>query len=410
MKKQLFAPGRMELAGNHTDHQNGRVLAGALDCGIYAQFEANETNLIRIRSTGFKPIEVRIDRSGVRTTEFGTSGALVRGMVCGFRDLGLNVGGFDAVMKSNLPVGGGLSSSAAFSVLVGRILNELFNDSQAQPIVIARTAQEAENKYFGKPCGLQAQLTIALGKTVYIDFKTGEIEPVKADFASMGLTMCLTETGGSHAGLDTSYARIPGDMVYIANLFDKGVLGDVDPEEFRSKGWDPSSRPVRRAMHFFDENERVPKMRDALKKKSRSAMRSRICCSNTDLPHRRIPVMMSISGVVSHSSSIRRGMVFSVISLQLSCCSKIIFFSRSFIALFLHLIGYKGRHSPHNFQPISVKLFIPNERFRANLFIRNERFSTSAEAGRPHLSGQKYEEYPDNRVNVTRFYIEFSLI
>ena len=210
-------------------------------------------------------MEVRINQSGVHTEDFGTSRALVRGMVCGFRELGLSVGGFDAVMKSNLPTGGGLSSSAAFSVLIGRILNDLFNNGQVQPIVIARTAQEAENKYFGKPCGLQAQLTIALGKTVYIDFKTGEIEPVKADFASMGLTMCMTETGGSHAGLDTSYARIPADMIYIANLFDKGVLGDVDPAEFRGKGWDPTSRPVRRAMHFFDENERVPKMRDALK-------------------------------------------------------------------------------------------------------------------------------------------------
>lgn len=265
MKKQFFAPGRMELAGNHTDHQNGRVLAGALDSGIFAQFEVNGTNIIRIHSSGFDPFEVRLNQGGVRTEDFGTSKALVRGMVYGFQELGLSVGGFDAIMKSNLPTGGGLSSSAAFSVLIGRILNSLFNDSKIQPVVIARTAQEAENKYFGKPCGLQAQLTIALGKTVYIDFKTGEIEPVKADFASMGLTMCLTETGGSHAGLDTSYARIPADMVYIANLFDKGVLGDVDPEEFRSKGWDSTSRPVRRAMHFFDENERVPKMRDALK-------------------------------------------------------------------------------------------------------------------------------------------------
>ena len=109
-----------------------------------------------------------------------------------------------------------------------------------------------------------SQLVCALGHTLYVDFKTGEITPIKADFSSMGLTLCLTDTGGSHAGLDTSYARIPGDMVYIANLFDKGVLADVDPAEFRGKGWDPSDRPVRRAMHFFDENDRVPRMRDAL--------------------------------------------------------------------------------------------------------------------------------------------------
>ena len=150
-------------------------------------------------------------------------------------------------------------------MLIGNILNSFFNDGKLEPIVIARAAQQAENKYFGKPCGLMDQLTCAMGHTIYVDFKTNEIEPIQADFGPMGLTMCLTDTGGSHAGLDTSYARIPSDMIYIANLFDKGVLGDVDPEEFRSKGWDPANRPVRRAMHFFDENERVPQMRDALK-------------------------------------------------------------------------------------------------------------------------------------------------
>ena len=265
-KKQIFVPGRMELAGNHTDHQNGRVIAGALESGIFAQYEPNESKLIRIRSSQFKPLEVRIDQLSVRTGEFGDSRALVRGMVSGFVDLGLNVGGFDAVTKSTLPIGSGLSSSAAFSVLIGRILNELFNGGNVPPIVIARTAQQAENVFFDKPCGLQAQLAIALGKTVYMDFKTGEIESLKADFSTMGLTMCLTETGGSHAGLDTSYARIPADMKYIANLFDKGVLADVDPAEFRAKGWDSSGRLVGRAMHFFDENERVPRMRDALKR------------------------------------------------------------------------------------------------------------------------------------------------
>ena len=175
-------------------------------------------------------------------------------------------GGFNAEIRTTLPAGSGLSSSAAYTVLIGKILSELFNDGKVDPVVIARAAQQSENKYFGKPCGLMDQLTCSLGHTVYVDFHTNEIEPVQADFHSMGLTLCLTDTGGSHAGLDTSYARIPADMVYIANLFDKGVLGDVDPEEFRRKGWDPANRPVRRAMHFFNENERVPLMRDALKR------------------------------------------------------------------------------------------------------------------------------------------------
>ena len=192
-------------------------------------------------------------------------------MLATFHELGLEIGGFDADIRSTLPTGAGLSSSAAFEVLIGRILSVLFNDGKVDPVVIARAAQEAENRFFGKPCGLMSQLTCALGKTVYIDFKTNTVEPVEADFEAMGLTLCLTDTGGSHAGLDTSYARIPSDMVYIANLFDKGVLADVDPAAFRAKGWDPSNRPVRRAMHFFDENERVPQMRDALKNRDGKA-------------------------------------------------------------------------------------------------------------------------------------------
>ena len=264
MKQFLFIPGRTELAGNHTDHQNGRVLAAAIDRGLSARFEANDDRLVRIRPEGMEEFELRVDQLSPRTTEFGSSAALVRGMLATFAALGLRIGGFDADISSSLPVGAGLSTSAAFSVLIGRILSVLYNDGKVEPIVIARAAQEAENRFFGKPCGLMSQLTCALGQTLYLDFKTREIQPIHADFEGMGLTLCLTDTGGSHAGLDSSYARIPADMVYIANLFDKGVLGDVDPAEFRAKGWDPANRPVRRAMHFFDENERVPLMRDAL--------------------------------------------------------------------------------------------------------------------------------------------------
>ena len=265
MKKEFFVSGRTELAGNHTDHQNGRILAGALELGIRAKAAANGQNVVRVHSEGYGDLEIKLNQLTVRTREFGTPQALLRGMLAGFQELGLKIGGFDAAVTSDLPVGAGLSSSAAFSVLIGRILNTLFNEGKIEAVVIARLAQKAENEFFGKPCGLMSQLVCALGQTIYVDFATREIEPVHADFAAMGLTLCLTETGGSHAGLDTSYARIPADMVYVANLFDKGVLGDVDPEAFRSKGWDPANRPVRRAMHFFGENERVPQMRDALK-------------------------------------------------------------------------------------------------------------------------------------------------
>lgn len=266
MKKQFFVPGRTELAGNHTDHQNGKALASAVDLGIYATAEAGGED-VRIYSEGFGRFEVLTRQLRPRTAEFGKPQALVRGVMAAFAELGLNIGPFEARIRSTLPSGSGLSSSAAFSVLIGRILSELFNDGSVDAVVIARAAQRAENEFFGKPCGLMSQLTCALGSTLYVDFKTGRIEHTDADFASMGLTLCLTNTGGSHAGLDTSYARIPADMVYVANLFDKGKLGDVDPKDFRAKGWDPSSRHVRRAMHFFDENERVQKMYEALKRR-----------------------------------------------------------------------------------------------------------------------------------------------
>lgn len=265
MKRTVFAPGRTELAGNHTDHQKGRILASAVDLGLYAETEANGTDLINISSGGYEPFEVNLKKLAVNPSEFGSSKSLVRGVAAGFKDLGLKTGGFDAVIRSTLPAGSGLSSSAAFSVLIGNIFSELFNDSSVDRVVIARIAQSAENAFFGKPCGLMDQLACSVGHTVYVDFSTNEIESINADFSAMGLTLSLTDTGGSHAGLDTSYARIPADMKYIANLFDKAVLADVDPAEFAAKGWSKEDRPVRRAMHFFGENERVPKMRDALK-------------------------------------------------------------------------------------------------------------------------------------------------
>lgn len=264
MGDRFFTPGRTELAGNHTDHQQGRVLAAAVDLGIYAECAPNAENVIRIRSAGFPDVEVNLNNLDVHPEDFGSPRGLVRGVAAAFFDLCVSIGGFDAAVTSTLHSGSGLSSSAAFAVLIGKILNAYYNGGGLEPVVIARAAQQAENLHFGKPCGLMDQLACSLGGCVYVDFRTGEILPVKADFGAMGLTLCLTDTGGSHAGLDTSYARIPADMRYIAGLFDRGVLGEVDPALFRARKWDVADRPVRRAKHFFDENERVPLMRDAL--------------------------------------------------------------------------------------------------------------------------------------------------
>ena len=260
----FFAPGRTELAGNHTDHQNGRVLASAVGLGLMAEVEKNSSKKAIVESNGYKKFEISLNNLSPRAEEYGSSSALIRGMIASFKDLGLKIGGFTASISSTLPAGSGLSSSAAFSVLIGKILNGLYNDGSVDPVVIARCAQRSENEFFGKPCGLMDQMASSVGKCVYIDFKTNEITPIVADFESLGLTLCLTDTGGSHAGLSSSYARIPADMKYIASLFDASVLGDVNPKDFYAKGWSKEDRPVRRAMHFFGENERVPKMRDAL--------------------------------------------------------------------------------------------------------------------------------------------------
>ena len=264
MKTTVFTPGRTELAGNHTDHQKGRILAAGVALGLTAECEKNSSGVLTIHSQGYEPFKVRLKDLSPMPEEFGSSRALARGMLAAYKELGLEIGGFDAEISSTLPIGSGLSSSAAYSVLIGKILSRLYNDDKVDPVVIARAAQQAENRFFGKPCGLMDQLACSLGHCVYVDFSTDEIVPITADFGQMGLTLCLTDTGGSHAGLDTSYARIPSDMVYIANMFDKGVLGDVEPKDFWAKGWSKEDRPVRRAMHFFGENERVPKMRDAL--------------------------------------------------------------------------------------------------------------------------------------------------
>ena len=172
MKKTIFAPGRTELAGNHTDHQKGRILAAGVDLGLTAAYEENECGVVNIHSVGFEPFEVRLSQLTPMPVEFGTSKSLVRGMLSTFKDWGLSIGGFDAEITSTLPAGSGLSSSAAFSVLIGKILSELFNDGKVDPVVIARAAQESENSFFGKPCGLMDQLACSLGHCVYVDFNT----------------------------------------------------------------------------------------------------------------------------------------------------------------------------------------------------------------------------------------------
>lgn len=262
MKQRFFAPGRTELAGNHTDHQNGRVLAAAVDVGITAEVVRNTGRVIRIVSDGFAPFSVALDDLAPREAEFGTPQALVRGVVSAMRAAGGAVCGFDARVSTALKPGGGLSSSAAFEILIGRILNALCNGGVFDAHALATFGQRAENDYFGKPSGLMDQLACATDGAVYIDFQTGAVQRLNVDFAALGLTLCLTDTGGSHAGLTAAYAEIPADMRSVAAQFGAARLADVPPDVFFAH-----RRPGRafdRAAHFFAENERVPQMRDAL--------------------------------------------------------------------------------------------------------------------------------------------------
>lgn len=267
--QRFFAPGRTELAGNHTDHQLGRVLAASVDVGITARTARRRDRRVCIHSKGFRPFTVALDDLAVDPRAYGKPWALIRGMAAAILDAGGAVGGFEAWASSALKPGGGLSSSAAFEILVGRIFNALYNGGAFSPEQLARFGQQAENRHFGKPSGLMDQLACALDGAVYIDFAAGEIAPVAAPFAGMGLTLSLTDTGGSHAGLTAAYAALPADMCSVARRFGAETLSQVDPADFyahRQPGLADD-----RAAHFFEENARVPQMRDALVRRDAAA-------------------------------------------------------------------------------------------------------------------------------------------
>lgn len=267
---KIFVPGRTEIIGNHTDHQLGRVIASAVQPGMTAHCEKASDGVAKVRSDGRRPMYVDLSALEPVKKEEGTTLALIRGMACALKKRGYTVGGFTAEVRSELRSGGGLSSSAAFCVLIGRILSELYNGGGIDPVTLARCAQEAENIHFGKPSGLMDQLACAIGKAVYIDFATDEIAPLDCDFGAMGLTLCLTDTGGSHAGLTADYAAIREDMNAVAAAYGKDVLRYVNYDEFKHEGFE-DARAALRAQHFFEENERVPLMRDAMQKGDRDA-------------------------------------------------------------------------------------------------------------------------------------------
>jgi galactokinase len=268
----LSVPGRSELSGNHTDHNHGRVIAASIDLDIIAVVRPREDSTVRLQSEGFRPNTVDLARfTAPDESQMFTSNALIAGMAACFRDAGLQTGGFDAYTTSDVFKGSGLSSSAAFEVMMGAIFSHLYNDGKVDRVEIAKMAQITENRFFGKPCGLMDQVACAHGGIVAIDFADPAapvITPMSFDLTAAGYALCIINTGGSHADLNDDYASVPAEMKAVAAAMGVPVLREADEEAFiaaipalREQVGD---RAILRALHFFAENRRVETQTRAL--------------------------------------------------------------------------------------------------------------------------------------------------
>lgn len=259
--------GRVEVCGNHTDHNGGKVVSCAISLDTLAFFLPTDNGIIHVKSEGYNDIIVDINKD--ESEEIGTSAALVRGVVVGLKERGYNVGGFNACFTSNVIGGAGISSSASFEVLIAEILNFLYNEDKISQETKAVVAQYAENKYFGKPCGLLDQTAISFGGLKILDFADkNHINVTEINNSLSDYTLILINTGGSHANLTDEYASIPAEMKQVAGLFGKDRLIEISEDEFYNHL--PhiidkvSDRAINRAIHFYSENNRVDKLAKAL--------------------------------------------------------------------------------------------------------------------------------------------------
>ena len=269
--RYFSAPGRTEIGGNHTDHQRGRVLAAAVNLDTRAAVRVNGTDTIRILSKGYPLCEVNLSELTPVEAEINSTPALIRGVAARFAQMGCAVKGFDAYCESTVLPGSGLSSSAAYEVLIGTIINGLFFDAKVSQPEIAQIGQYAENVFFGKPCGLMDQMASAVGNLVTIDFFDKEnpiIKPLNFDFAACGHALCIIDSGADHADLTDEYAAVPGEIKAVAAQFGKEVLTQIDVNDFYAAipalRKTCGDRAVMRAIHFYQENDRVPQQVAAL--------------------------------------------------------------------------------------------------------------------------------------------------
>lgn len=265
------ASGRTEVGGNHTDHNFGKVLAAGVSLDVIAVVKKTDDRIIEVKSEGFPKDVVDLSDLSVHENEKEDSSALIRGVAAGFKNKNYGIGGFKAYTTSNVLKGSGLSSSAAFEVLIGTILNYLYNDLKASNVEIAQIAQYAENVYFGKPSGLMDQMASSVGSFITIDFKDPKkpvIEKIDFDFSKCGHSLCIVDTKGSHEDLTDEYASIPEEMKSVAGYFGKDVLREItlydvleNITDLRKKFGD---RAVLRSLHFLNENETVEREANAL--------------------------------------------------------------------------------------------------------------------------------------------------
>ena len=258
------APGRTEIGGNHTDHQHGRVLAGSVNIDMIAAAAPNDKNQLRVQSEGYDLCVIDLNDLEARKEEENTTAALLRGECAAFTQRGAKLAGLDVYVSSNVPKGSGVSSSAAFEVLIGVILNDCFMTEKVSPIAIAQIGQWAENVYFGKPCGLMDQMASSVGNIITIDFASPAkpvVEPVAVDFSKAGLALCILDSGADHADLTDEYAAIPAECRAVAAVCGGEVLRDVPFETFLAKlpecRRQCGDRAVLRAFHVYADNDRV---------------------------------------------------------------------------------------------------------------------------------------------------------
>ena len=268
----ISAPGRTEIGGNHTDHNNGRVLAASVNLDALCAASSRDDLKVCFHSEGYDPIEMDLTDLSVHPEETGTTKGLIRGVAYGMKQAGYRIGGFDAAVTSTVAGGSGLSSSAALEVMLTGVLDSLYNEFKMPYALRAQISKQAENIYFGKPSGLLDQMASAAGGLVTVDFRDTdrpEVEAISYDFAKKGYSLVVVATGGSHANLTDHYAAIPAEMKSVAQCFGQPVLRGLTVEqmtekigELRSK---VSDRALLRAFHFIQEDERVPEQVAALK-------------------------------------------------------------------------------------------------------------------------------------------------